>query len=103
MSHISRPESHLWVAITVLCLVISMPHKTVAQQSCEAPPLPEGPRISLHNGKPLLRIAADPNNLPFSNERREGLENKLAEIVAREMGAEIEYVWRAQRRGFFRH
>jgi quinoprotein dehydrogenase-associated probable ABC transporter substrate-binding protein len=55
--------------------------------------------------KPLgqvLRITADPNNLPFSNERREGFENKIAEIIAQELGVKIEWSWRAQRRGFFR-
>src|SRR3954469_168427 len=50
----------------------------------------------------VLRISADPNNLPFTNERREGFENKIAELLAREMGAELHYAWRAQRRGFFR-
>src|SRR5436190_17564020 len=49
-----------------------------------------------------LRVAADPNNLPFSNERREGFENKIAELIARELNAGVEYTWRAQRRGFFR-
>ncbi len=53
-------------------------------------------------GERVLRVAADPNNLPFSNERREGFENRIAELVARELGARLEYVWRAQRRGFFR-
>lgn len=52
--------------------------------------------------KPLLRIAADPNNLPFSNERLEGFENKIAAMVAADLGREIRYTWRAQRRGFFR-
>jgi mxaJ protein len=50
----------------------------------------------------VLRISADPNNLPFTNERREGFENRIAEILARDLGAEIRYTWRAQRRGFFR-
>jgi quinoprotein dehydrogenase-associated probable ABC transporter substrate-binding protein len=50
----------------------------------------------------VLRVAADPNNLPFSNERGEGFENRLVELIARELGARIEYTWRAQRRGFFR-
>lgn len=53
--------------------------------------------------KPILRISADPNNLPFTNERREGFENKIADLIAQELGAELEYTWRAQRRGFFRH
>ncbi|HYG79108.1 MAG TPA: substrate-binding domain-containing protein [Pyrinomonadaceae bacterium] len=50
-----------------------------------------------------LRVCADPNNLPFSNERREGFENKIAALVAREMNAEVEYTWWAQRRGFIRN
>lgn len=49
-----------------------------------------------------LRVCADPNNLPFSNNRLEGFENRVAEILARELGAELEYTWRPQRRGFIR-
>jgi quinoprotein dehydrogenase-associated probable ABC transporter substrate-binding protein len=51
----------------------------------------------------VLRVCADPNNLPFSNERGEGFENKLAELIAREMNAGVQYTWWAQRRGFFRN
>jgi mxaJ protein len=50
----------------------------------------------------VLRIAADPNNLPFSNERLEGFENRIAEILGEELGARITYMWWPQRRGFFR-
>lgn len=50
----------------------------------------------------VLRVAADPNNLPFSNARGEGFENRLAELVARELGARLDYMWWPQRRGFFR-
>ena len=50
----------------------------------------------------VLRVCADPNNLPFSNQRGEGLENQLAELLARELKARVEYTWWAQRRGFFR-
>lgn len=50
-----------------------------------------------------LTICADPNNLPFSNERGEGLENRLAEMLAREMGGAARTVWWAQRgRAFLR-
>jgi mxaJ protein len=52
---------------------------------------------------PELRVCSDPNNLPFSNDRGEGFENAIAELVAREMGAELRYTWRAQRRGFIRN
>jgi mxaJ protein len=50
----------------------------------------------------VLRVAAYPNNLPFSNDRLEGFENKIAELIARELHCKIRYHWRAQRRGFFR-
>jgi mxaJ protein len=49
-----------------------------------------------------LRVCADPNNLPFSNAKGEGFENKLAELFARELDAELAYVWIPQRRGFLR-
>jgi mxaJ protein len=51
----------------------------------------------------VLRVVADPNNLPFSNERREGFENKIVELVARDLNATVEYTWWAQRRGYFRN
>jgi len=50
-----------------------------------------------------LRICADPNNLPFSNKAGEGFENKIAEIVAKDLGATVTYTWWAQRRGFLRN
>lgn len=50
-----------------------------------------------------LRVCADPNNLPFSNARREGFENRLAELVARDLDATVRYTWWAQRRGFIRN
>ncbi len=58
-------------------------------------PLAEAPRV--------LRVCADPNNLPFSNDRGEGLDNALARLVARDLGASLEYTWMPQRRGFVRH
>ena len=63
------------------------------------------PRVAAPAQPParVLHVVADPNNLPFSNDRGEGFENRLAELVAREMGATVQYTWRAQRRGFFRH
>jgi mxaJ protein len=50
-----------------------------------------------------FRVCADPNNLPFSNEAREGFENRLAEFVADELHMTVEYTWWAQRRGFVRN
>src|SRR5437764_1881989 len=50
-----------------------------------------------------LRVCADPNNLPFSNEHLEGFENKIAVLIAEELHADLIYTWRAQRRGFIRN
>jgi mxaJ protein len=46
-----------------------------------------------------FRVCADPNNLPFSNDKGEGFENKLAELIAKELGKRVTYFWWAQRRG----
>ena len=51
----------------------------------------------------ILRVCADPNNLPFTNAKGEGFENKLAALLARDLGARVEYTWFAQRRGFLRN
>jgi quinoprotein dehydrogenase-associated probable ABC transporter substrate-binding protein len=50
-----------------------------------------------------LRVCADPNNLPFSNEARAGFENKLAQLLAESLGRRLEYTWWPQRRGFIRN
>ena len=50
-----------------------------------------------------LRVCADPNNLPFSNAQGEGFENKIIDIIARELDATVAYTWWAQRRGFIRN
>ncbi len=50
-----------------------------------------------------LRVCADPNSLPYSNEREEGFENRIASILAEELDASLTYVWWPQRRGFVRN
>ena len=50
-----------------------------------------------------LRVCADPNNLPFSNRREQGFENKLATMLASDLDAHLRYFWWPQRRGFLRY
>ncbi len=50
-----------------------------------------------------LKVCADPNNLPFSNQQGEGYENKLAELFGREMGLPVETYFYAQRLNFVRN
>jgi mxaJ protein len=54
-------------------------------------------------GSQPLTVCADPNNLPFSNRDGAGFENRLAELIARDLDRQLRYVWWAQRRGFARH
>lgn len=50
----------------------------------------------------VLRVCADPNNMPFSNRAEQGFENKLARLIADDLGARLQYLWWAQRRGNIR-
>jgi quinoprotein dehydrogenase-associated probable ABC transporter substrate-binding protein len=52
---------------------------------------------------PPLRVCADPNNMPFSNRQGQGFENRIADLVAREMHRPLAYFWSPQRRGFVRN
>jgi mxaJ protein len=40
-----------------------------------------------------LRVCSDPNNLPFSNDRQQGFENQIANLVAHDLGRTVTYVW----------
>ena len=50
-----------------------------------------------------LRVCADPDNLPLSNARGEGYENKIAEQLARDLGRQLQYTYFPQRMGFVRN
>jgi mxaJ protein len=49
-----------------------------------------------------LRVCADPNNMPFSNMKQQGFENRIAAIVAKDLGTNLIYVWQRMGRGFVR-
>ena len=52
---------------------------------------------------PTLRVCGDPDNLPYSNERLEGFENRIAAVVAAELGATPVYAWWPHQRGLVRN
>src|SRR5688572_3035385 len=52
---------------------------------------------------PTLRICGDPDNLPFSNEKLEGFENKIAAVIASDLGATPTYAWWPHQRGLVRN
>ena len=49
-----------------------------------------------------LVVCADPANLPYSNEAREGFENKIAALLADDLHAELKYFWFAEHKTFLR-
>jgi mxaJ protein len=51
----------------------------------------------------VLRVCADPNNLPFSDRDGSGFENQLADMLGRDLQRRVQYVWWAQRRGALRN
>jgi quinoprotein dehydrogenase-associated probable ABC transporter substrate-binding protein len=51
----------------------------------------------------VLRVCADPNNLPFSDQAGHGFENKVVELIAKDLGSTVDYTWWAQRRGYVRN
>lgn len=84
--------------ITMRCLALLLAALSLAPVlACRQPPAAHA------TGVAPFRVCADPNNLPFTNQRGEGFENHLAELLARDRHTRVEYTWWAQRRGFLRH
>ena len=70
-------------------------------------PLAAGAVFVLAAGAPRrqsdeLRVCVDPYDMPLSNDREEGFENKIAHVVASDLNARVVNFWWPQRRGFLR-
>jgi len=59
--------------------------------------------IAATAGPRTLRVCADPNNLPYSNQKGEGFENRIAELIARDLDSGLEYTWWSEHRSFLRN
>jgi mxaJ protein len=59
--------------------------------------IPAGPAQA--DAPKQLRVCGDPNNLPFSNEKLEGIENKIADVIAKDLGMTVAYTWWPHQRG----
>ena len=79
------------IAAMVLCVMMFA-------QAAERPDL----SIELIDPK-VFRVCADPNNMPFSTEKGDGFENKLAELLAAKLGKGLSYSWYPQATGFVRN
>jgi len=50
-----------------------------------------------------FRVCADPDNMPFSNSKQEGFEDKIAEVLAKDLGKKLTYTYAYNRQGFYRN
>src|SRR6266576_1494812 len=96
----SANEERLRLSLCISCTAVAAMFLSgkVLAQAVERPDL----SIELIDPK-VLRVCADPRNMPFSNEKREGLENKLAEFLAAKLGKRLAYSWYPQAPGFVRN
>src|SRR2546430_56619 len=89
---------HRWLLISLLASVASLIDPVVSRAQTT-----EGTDLSIELVDPkVLRVCADPRNLPFSNEKGEGFENKLAELFAEKLQKKLDYMYFPQATGFVR-
>lgn len=102
----------LILATTVFCLLeLGGAGAEEGAQNAPRPPQPsagqsnpESDNLAIELVDPkVLRVCADPNSLPFSNEKGEGFENKLGELFAGKLGKGLAYAWYPQAPGFVRN
>jgi quinoprotein dehydrogenase-associated probable ABC transporter substrate-binding protein len=86
-----------WLLISLVAAATTL----IARDRPAAQQMPEGTDLSIELVDPkVLRVCADPRNLPFSNEKGEGFENKLAELFAEKLQKKLDYVYFPQATGF---
>src|SRR3984885_357574 len=96
MTHATLKRSLFIPLLTMVAILVS--RDGVRAQSDN-----EGLDLSIELVDPkVLRVCADPRNLPFSNEKGEGFENKLAEFFATKLQKKIDYMYFPQATGFVR-
>ncbi len=104
-SHFRKPEQRAWLPVLLVISVsliasCSRNHAGTSAKTSQPAPNPVVAPTARHD---VLRVCADPNNLPFSNRKEEGFENKIADLIAKDLNVKVEYTWWAQRRGFIRN
>jgi quinoprotein dehydrogenase-associated probable ABC transporter substrate-binding protein len=87
-----------WLAIATLAVLAVPVGRDVARAQIK-----ETGDLSIELVDPkVLRVCADPHNLPFSNDKGEGFENKLAELFAEKLHKKLDYMYFPQATGFVR-
>jgi len=89
---------HRWLVVSLLAFVVMVIGRELSRAQTT-----EGTDLSIELVDPkVLRVCADPRNLPFSNEKGEGFENKLGELFAEKLQKKLDYMYYPQATGFVR-
>ena len=92
-----------WLARLSLCAFCTVVAGVLVSGKLLAQAL-ERPELSIELIDPkVLRVCADPHNMPLSTDQGEGFENKLAELLADKLGKRLAYTWYPQAPGFVRN
>jgi quinoprotein dehydrogenase-associated probable ABC transporter substrate-binding protein len=92
----ARPRR--WLLISLLAIAAVLVGRDISRAQTN-----DGTDLSIELVDPkVLRVCADPRNLPFSNEKGEGFENKLAELFADKLQKKLDYMYFPQATGFVR-
>jgi quinoprotein dehydrogenase-associated probable ABC transporter substrate-binding protein len=87
-----------WLLISLLAFIALLIDQEVSRAQTT-----DGTDLSIELVDPkVLRVCADPRNLPFSNEKGEGFENKLGELFAEKLQKKLDYMYFPQATGFVR-
>jgi quinoprotein dehydrogenase-associated probable ABC transporter substrate-binding protein len=87
-----------WLLISLFAFIALLIDREVSRAQST-----DGADLSIELVDPkVLRVCADPRNLPFSNEKGEGFENKLGELFAEKLQKKLDYMYFPQATGFVR-
>jgi quinoprotein dehydrogenase-associated probable ABC transporter substrate-binding protein len=87
-----------WLLISLISIIATLIDRQVSRAQTTG-----GTDLSIELVDPkVLRVCADPRNLPFSNDKGEGFENKLAEMFAEKLQKKLDYTYFPQATGFVR-
>jgi len=94
-------------------LLLSMLLSSVVISNVIAAEMPDIPAINPDEGRlgevrrvddpTEFKVCADPDNMPYSNSKQEGFEDKIAEVLAKELGKKLSYQYAYYRQGFLRN
>lgn len=90
-------------AVAALCLIAANVYAAEGEELPVDPDTGRGGEATRTEDPNAFRVCADMNNMPYSNSNQEGFENKIAELIANDLGKKLEYQFWVDRFGFIRN